>query len=373
MSSELQTTLFSNRVVRDLPQNGVPTRNYWPIAVASGVILSLGGVLLILAAHQILPHGVNAISNLGIWGQVSGYCSLGVGVIIILIGAVQGHLKNKMPVENRETISLGVVPAFSLKEGGTVWLGDEKREIKLGNCVGSGNFKRAIEISDGQVLMLPTLQEEEIIQEIFRESLLEWQQTVNNEVLASETLTANGILTAQSKKVNLYLSADSNEPFPAYISSSFNSLAEQGMYIIDYNNQYLMNFNNQDTSCYRSILKENQDRYAVESWLPIAQSLFQDVCTLIKNKHTHFLNGDALNFVIIEAEHQNTVRLFGFDFPNSPPSTVSNTTAIEFFQKAFERLFKAQVVYDTKKRPRVNLGEQYEKLRRQLQDQLLKK
>lgn len=373
MPSELQATQYSGRGVGDLPQNGIPARNYWPIAVAIGVIISLGGIFLILAAHQILPHGVNAIRTWGIWGQVSGYCSLGVGVIIILIGAVQGHLKNKMPVENRANISLSVVPAFSLKEGSTVWLGDEKREIKLGSCVGSGNFKRAMEISDGQVLMLPTLQEDEFIQEISGESLFEWQQTVNNEVLASETLTTTGILTAQSKKVNLYLSADSNEPFPAYISSSFNSLAEKGMYIIDYNNQYLMNFNSQDTSCYRSILKENQDRYAVESWLPIARSLFQDVCTLIKNKHTHFLNGDALNFVIIEGEHQNTVRLFGFDFPSSPPSTVSDTTAIKFFRNAFDRVFRAQVVYDTKKRPRVNLGEQYEKLRSQLQDQLLKK
>lgn len=85
------------------PQNGAPTKNYWPIAVAIGVIVSLGSVFLFLAANQILPYKVNAISELGIWGQVSGYCGWGAGVIITSIGAIQWHLKNKMPVLNGES------------------------------------------------------------------------------------------------------------------------------------------------------------------------------------------------------------------------------------------------------------------------------
>jgi len=67
--------------------------HYWPIAVAIGVILSLAGIFLILAAHQVLPHGVNALS--GMWGQVFGYGGLGVGLTLTLVSAVKWSLKKR--------------------------------------------------------------------------------------------------------------------------------------------------------------------------------------------------------------------------------------------------------------------------------------
>lgn len=75
-------------------QNSTSTKTTnWPlIAVAIGIILGLAGLFLTLAAHQILPHGVNAISDLGIWGRVSGYCGLGIGFITTLIGLVKWYL-----------------------------------------------------------------------------------------------------------------------------------------------------------------------------------------------------------------------------------------------------------------------------------------
>ena len=59
--------------------------------VALGVIAALGGVFLTLAAHQILPQGINAISSLGVGGQVLGYGVIGLGVLIAMIGAVKSR------------------------------------------------------------------------------------------------------------------------------------------------------------------------------------------------------------------------------------------------------------------------------------------
>src|ERR1700722_8871066 len=92
----------------------------------------------------------------GVLYSHQGYVSLSylaaipVGITLIVIGArciptsssqqqnaVQWHRKNRIPAEN---VSLSLASSFfCLKEGSIVWLGDEKREIRLGNCIGSGN------------------------------------------------------------------------------------------------------------------------------------------------------------------------------------------------------------------------------------------
>lgn len=53
------------------------------------------GSISYLAAHKILPHGVNAISDLKIWGHLTGYGALGVGFLVTFIGAVGHHLSKK--------------------------------------------------------------------------------------------------------------------------------------------------------------------------------------------------------------------------------------------------------------------------------------
>jgi hypothetical protein len=74
---------------------GKETKNWFPLIIALGVIIALGGVFLTLAAHQVLPQGVNAISNLGVGGQALGYCVIGLGVLIAIIGAVKSHHVHK--------------------------------------------------------------------------------------------------------------------------------------------------------------------------------------------------------------------------------------------------------------------------------------
>ena len=64
-----------------------------PIAfMAIGIITFLGGVFLTLALHQVLPHGLNAISELGVPGKLASYGSLGLGAIFSLVGAVKLYL-----------------------------------------------------------------------------------------------------------------------------------------------------------------------------------------------------------------------------------------------------------------------------------------
>jgi len=65
------------------------------LAIAIGTILCLGGLFLALAAHQILPHGINAISHLGVWGQTAAYSGLGLGCLFILLSAVKWHCNRK--------------------------------------------------------------------------------------------------------------------------------------------------------------------------------------------------------------------------------------------------------------------------------------
>src|ERR1700722_3735601 len=57
--------------------DGKAATNWFPILIALGAIVVLGGLFLTLAAHQILPHGINAISNLEMWGQIGSYCTIG--------------------------------------------------------------------------------------------------------------------------------------------------------------------------------------------------------------------------------------------------------------------------------------------------------
>jgi hypothetical protein len=59
--------------------------------VVLGIILSLGALFLLLAAYRILPQGINAISELGVWNLVIGYGSLSLGLVASVIAGVQKY------------------------------------------------------------------------------------------------------------------------------------------------------------------------------------------------------------------------------------------------------------------------------------------
>ncbi len=79
------------------------TPNYWPVAVAVGLFICAGGIFLTLAAYQVLPQGVNAISQLEVWGKVVGYGTVGLGIVTIAVGSVKWYLKKSLEDDLLET------------------------------------------------------------------------------------------------------------------------------------------------------------------------------------------------------------------------------------------------------------------------------
>jgi len=57
------------------------------ITIAISVIVALSGIFLALAAHQILPHGMNAISQLGPWGHIASYGMMWLGFITLIVNS----------------------------------------------------------------------------------------------------------------------------------------------------------------------------------------------------------------------------------------------------------------------------------------------
>ncbi|MEZ5314794.1 MAG: hypothetical protein R3E91_01065 [Chlamydiales bacterium] len=112
---------------------------------------------------------------------------------------------------------------LALHEGDTVWVGEDKKPIKIGNCLDTGGSKRPLEIPEGLVLMLPNK----------GHSLKSWQRVVDEEVQISDKLIELGILTVKSERVDIFLSEDSDQSFPAYRCPSFKSLEKKDMYVID--------------------------------------------------------------------------------------------------------------------------------------------
>lgn len=84
-------TKASKAEIKYLHPEGKASKNWFPILIALGAILALGGVFLSLAAHQVFPRGVNVISNLSPYGQLLGYGTIALGSLIAGIGALKSY------------------------------------------------------------------------------------------------------------------------------------------------------------------------------------------------------------------------------------------------------------------------------------------
>lgn len=56
------------------------------VIIGIAIIVALGGIFLFLAAQNVLPHGVNAISKLEVWGTAAGAVLIESAVVIAIIG-----------------------------------------------------------------------------------------------------------------------------------------------------------------------------------------------------------------------------------------------------------------------------------------------
>ncbi len=73
-------------------ENDVQKCHYLPVLLALGAIVAVGGVFLILAAQRVLPHSINAISQLGVGGLGAGSGIVACGVLLMAIGGVKCYL-----------------------------------------------------------------------------------------------------------------------------------------------------------------------------------------------------------------------------------------------------------------------------------------
>lgn len=107
-SSALPFTVFSYEEVasRFLPpqsniqaeigelRDNLPSPLVYKSGFAIGLIITLGSVFALLAAHQVLPHGLNAFSQLNPYGYVIGYGAFAIGVGTLVI-SVKKHILHR--------------------------------------------------------------------------------------------------------------------------------------------------------------------------------------------------------------------------------------------------------------------------------------
>lgn len=196
--------------------------------------------------------------------------------------------------------------------------GEEKRLVKLGRVLGEGGSKKAYQLENGKVLILPNLDAISLQRDRLEDVDARWTRMANEEVAMSDFLQSIGLLTPNHKKVSISLSLSGAEgSIPAYISDSFESLKDQGIFIIDAKNPK----SNTWKAGIDSLFKNNRAQYS-DSWLEegLLDSFLDDLvklaiydipigfdnCNLAIRKKTAPLQD--------ETENEYEVRFFGFDF-----------------------------------------------------------
>jgi hypothetical protein len=79
--------------------NFSPCKNFEKIiAAAAGAFIALGGLFLLLASLEILPHGMNAVSQLGLGSTIAGGIAISIGAAILCCSLVYSAAKR--PIED---------------------------------------------------------------------------------------------------------------------------------------------------------------------------------------------------------------------------------------------------------------------------------
>lgn len=156
---------------------GSKAANFCPVAIATGALLCVAGIFLILASHQVLPHGVNAISSLGVCNHAIGYSILGAGVILALIGSVMWRrsifdkeVPNKISENSHVSVSSSVEEPPKEPPKVTVNPPTTKKELNdeeiINNLLKQGYSRPIEEGGDGRCLfwsILPQITEADVV------------------------------------------------------------------------------------------------------------------------------------------------------------------------------------------------------------------
>lgn len=176
---------------------------------------------------------------------------------------------------------------------GHLYIKDEngfERET-LGPIIARGGSKKAIQLDQGRVLLVPN---DDICEE-------NWQRMVDEEVAVSEVMKRVGLQTTEPKKVTLYLSPKNRDAMPAYVCQTFDEINKA-------NNFHILEYKWGKTSRKQSLFLNPNDRFNEEKWDEVTEELLVDISKIYRDNI--YVSADALHLTI----QPGKARYFGFDF-----------------------------------------------------------
>ena len=164
---------------------------------------------------------------------------------------------------------------------------------------GEGGSKTAWVIGDGLVLMFTRTMEMGNFDKLYKG----WNQTCKEEVYYSQKFKEVGLLSNNSRLVYVYRSDAPDKKQIGFISDSFRSLREKGVWIVDRKGR-TENWNG-------SFFTGEEDIEDINTFLPIMEDYLKDA--VLRASYGFTGTGDSLSLAIIDGE-QPTLRILSFDF-----------------------------------------------------------
>ncbi len=184
--------------------------------------------------------------------------------------------------------------------------------------VGQGRSKQALSLTDGRVLMIQNPTSRGLVPSL-------WSRIVREETQWSKYLRDQGLLVVDSKKVEIRVQP-TERAIPAYVCTSFASLAKRDLYVLDGINHTSstwncdgieeMTYEERDSSqAQRAFFARKEDHYDPDCWFPLFTSFIDDFQRM--NQLSFFPHPDCLNFAVIAHTTDKiplAIRPFLFDF-----------------------------------------------------------
>lgn len=227
-------------------------------------------------------------------------------------------------IDQAEKIILPRPLLFVIDEAG-------KHQETLSKVLGCGGSKKAIQISEGRVLILPNMDADSV--NVVAER---WERMVLEETKMSEILSKRGLLSSSPKQVFVANDEFSEHVIPAYICESFENLEKKGWYILDSKNLNSSTWKTTKSHLFNS----DEERLEASNWDSVTDELLTDVAKICF--YDLPADGDALNLAIVKkpsetAISQYEIRYFGFDFSSKHSwMDISETTSKCLIMKDIE-------------------------------------
>lgn len=182
-----------------------------------------------------------------------------------------------------------------IKDGDTIYT------TAFGRVLGCGGSKQAIELDKQRALLIPNGS---------RFIANCWKRMVQEEVGMARIFTQLGLLTPVDRRVLLLRSPTSTTgSVPAFISTTFESLAKKGIFPIFLKD----NLNSTWKLKEHFLFRTKEERRLEQNWDPLFEPALKDMEKIFAYKLPAF--GDAFNIAIVKnGDDLYEIRYFGFDF-----------------------------------------------------------